>query len=106
MALRTVWVRYKTRDDKAGENEVLIHAVFDELRRSAPAGLQYGAYKLADGSSFVHVARIETADGSNPLLALESFKRFQEGLRERCVETPVATDLYPVDGYGLPDFPS
>jgi hypothetical protein len=103
VTMKTVLVRYKTRDDKAGENEALIHTVFDELRDRAPTGLRYGAYKLADGSSFVHLAMIETADASNPLAALESFKRFQQGLRERCVETPVATEIYLVDGYGLPD---
>jgi len=99
--MKTVFVRYKTHDDKAGENEALIHAVFDELRSSAPAGLRYRAFKLADGSSFVHLAMIDTADGNNPLSALASFKRFQQGLRERCVEMPVATDLLPVDGYGF-----
>lgn len=99
--MKTVLVRYRTRDDKVGENEELIHAVFDELRGSAPVGLRYGTFKLADGSSFIHLAMIDTADGGNPLLALDSFKRFQQGLRERCVEAPAATDLFAVDGYGF-----
>jgi hypothetical protein len=97
--MNTVLVRYKTHADKAADNEALIHAVFDELRGSAPAGLRYSAFKLADGSTFVHLATIDTADGSNPLVTLDSFKRFQAGLRERCVEPPVATDLALVDGY-------
>jgi hypothetical protein len=100
--MKTVLVRYKTRDDKAGENEDLIHAVFDELRGSVPVGFRYGTFKLADGSTFVHLAMIDTADGSNPLVTLDSFKRFQHGLPERCVEPPVATDLFQVDEYGLP----
>jgi hypothetical protein len=98
--MKIVLVRYKTGEDKAGENEELIHAVFDELRDSAPAGFDYGTFRLADGSSFVHLAMIDTPDGSNPLLTLDSFKRFQDGLGERCVETPVATELFAVDGYG------
>jgi hypothetical protein len=97
--MRTVLVRYTTHDHKSGENEELIHAVFDELRASAPAGLRYNTFKLADGSTFLHLATIDTADGSNPLVTLESFKRFQQGLPERCLEAPVATDLVAVDGY-------
>ena len=97
--MKTVLVRYTTRDDKAAENEALIHGVFDELRGKAPQGLRYTTFKLADGSSFVHLATLDTADGSNPLLTLDSFKRFQQGLRERCVEPPVAVDLFPVDAY-------
>ncbi|HMD02550.1 MAG TPA: hypothetical protein VKG44_06235 [Candidatus Baltobacteraceae bacterium] len=97
--MKTVLVRYKTHAEKAGENETLIHAVFDELRASAPAGLRYGAFKLADGTSFVHFATIDTADGSNPLVELPSFKRFQENLSERCAEEPALTELSAVDGY-------
>jgi hypothetical protein len=97
--MKTVLVRYTTHQDKAGENETLIHAVFDELRGSAPPGLRYTTFKLADGATFVHLATIDTADGSNPLVTLDSFKRFQQGLPERCAEAPVATDLVVVDGY-------
>jgi hypothetical protein len=100
--MKTILVRYKIRDTAVAENEELIHAVFDELRASAPQGLRYSTFKLADGSTFVHLAMIDTADGSNPLVALDSFKRFQQGLPERCVEPPVASDLVAVDGYGMP----
>ena len=100
--MRTVLVRYKVHDDRSGENEELIHAVFDELRGSAPAGLRYNTFKLGDGSTFIHLAVVDTADGSNPLVALDSFKRFQQGLGERCVEPPVATEMVAVDGYAAP----
>ena len=99
--MKTVLVRYKTRDDKASENEALVRAMFEELRASRLAGIRYASYKLADGMSFIHVATIETADGSNPLASLASFKQFQQGLRDRCVEPPVALDLAPVDDYGF-----
>lgn len=98
--MKTVLVRYQTHADKATENEALIHAVFDELRASAPTGLRYTTFTLADGVSFVHLATIDTADGSNPLVSLDSFKRFQLGLPERCAEPPVATDLVLVDRFG------
>jgi hypothetical protein len=97
--MKTVLVRYTTRDDKADENEELIRAVFDQLRSNAPAGLRYDAYKLADRSGFVHLATIDTADGSNPLVTLDAFARFTTELGERCTEGPVALDLIRVDGY-------
>jgi hypothetical protein len=97
--MKTVLVRYTARDDKTAENEALIRAVFDELRSSAPAGLHYNAFRVADTSSFVHLATIDTADGSNPLVKLEAFKHFTRALGERCTEVPVAIDLVCVDGY-------
>lgn len=99
--MKTVLVRYKTRDDKASENEALVRAMFEELRASRLAGIRYASFKLADGKSFIHFAAVETADGSNPLASLASFKQFQQGLRDRCVEPPVALDLAPVDDYGF-----
>jgi len=98
--MKIVLVQYKTRDDAAAENEALVHAVFDELRAGAPAGLDYGTFRHADGSSFVHLAVIDTPDGSNPLVSLGSFKHFQEDLGERCVDGPSPEDLVAVDGYG------
>jgi len=35
----------------------------------------------------------------NPLTGLSAFKAFQAGLKERCVEPPVFTELSPVDSY-------
>jgi hypothetical protein len=93
-------VRYTTRDDKIAENEALIQAVFDELRSLAPAGIRYEAFRLADGAGFVHIATIDTEDGSNPLPALDSFKRFSEGIEERCAVAPAASALIAVDRYG------
>ena len=75
--------------------------MFEELRASRLAGMRHASFKLADGMSFIHFAAIETADGSNPLASLASFKQFQQGLRDRCVEPPVALDLAPVDDYGF-----
>jgi hypothetical protein len=97
--VKTVLVRYRVRAEMAAVNESLIRGVFDQLRAVAPAGLSYQAYKLGDGCSFVHWAHIDTSDGSNPLLALDAFQRFQHALRDRCSELPVATDLFPVDSY-------
>ena len=97
--MRTVMVRYKTREGQAAANEALIHAVFDELRSREPAGLRYASYRLADGATFVHIAMLE-ASGENPLTSLPAFKAFQSGIKERCSEEPVVTELASVDSYG------
>ena len=65
--MRTIMVRYKTRPDKAEENEQLVKKVFEELNADAPEGVRYATFRLADGVSFVHVASIDRADGRNPI---------------------------------------
>ncbi len=91
-------VRYKTCEAQAETNEVLVRAVFDELRLRSPAGLRYASYRLADGVTFVHIASLAVSD-ENPLIALPSFKAFQAQIKERCVELPVVTELPTVDSY-------
>ena len=97
--MRTVLVRYKVREGRAEENAALIHAVFDELRELAPAGLRYNTFRAADGLTFFHLATVDTPDGKNPLDSLESFKRFQQGIPDRCEELPALVELSAVDGY-------
>lgn len=100
--MKTMMVRYKTSQTHADTNEILVRAVFDELRARAPGGFRYASYRLADGVTFVHIATIETAD-QNPLVVLSSFKAFQEQLqlKDHCVEPPVVTELSAVDSYGV-----
>ena len=62
--MRQVMVRYKVKPDRVAENEALVRAVYDELRRTQPAGLRYATFRQYDGVSFVHVA--QTEDGGRP----------------------------------------
>jgi quinol monooxygenase YgiN len=96
---RAVMVRYKVKPDRASENEELVRAVYEELRRTAPADFRYGTFRLADGVSFVHVASFE--DGTSPLTGLAAFQRFQERIRDRCDEPPAVTELHEVGSYRL-----
>jgi hypothetical protein len=98
--MKTIMVRYRTSDAQAEANAVLVRAVFNELRASAPQGIRYASYRLADGATFVHIATLDSPD-ANPLTALPSFKAFQKELKERCVELPVITELTAVDSYGV-----
>ncbi len=98
--MRQVIVRYKLKADRVEENTRLARDVFDELARTAPAGIAYGAFKLADGLNWVHIAFI--AGDTNPLLALEAFKTYGARIADRCEESPVVADLTCVGTYGLP----
>jgi hypothetical protein len=97
--MKRVMVRYKVKADKAAENEEFIKKVFEELLQSNPDGLRYGSFKLEDGVSFVHIASIETENGENPLSQSSAFKSFQENIKDRCDEPPVAVDLHTIGSY-------
>jgi hypothetical protein len=97
--MKQVMVRYRARPERVAENEELIREVYRELADADPEGLRYVTFRLEDGVSFMHVA--ETDDQRNPLPELAAFKRFQAGIRERCVEPPVVTELSEIGAYRL-----
>ena len=97
--MKTLMIRYKTKQDQAAANEALVHAVFDELRTRKPVGLRYGTYRLADGVTFVHIATMTTPAVGDDLTGQASFKAFQKDLPARCAEPPVITELLPVESY-------
>ena len=99
--MKRMMVRYKVKADRAAENERLIAAVFDELKRQQPAGLRYASFKLGDGVSFVHIVSHEAADGANPLTQLAAFKAFTASVRDRCEEPPVVVELHEIGAYRL-----
>ena len=99
--MKRVIVRYRVKEDEAETNANYIRSVFEELERTAPAGLRYASFTLEDGVSFVHVAEIDTPDGSNPLSATDAFKAFAAGLKERCEEMPVATEMSEIGSFNF-----
>jgi len=96
---RQVMVRYKTKPDRAAENEDFIKKVFAALDANRPPGIRYSSYKLADGVSFVHVASYEMEDGHNPLTSIPEFKAFSAGVKDRCEEQPVTVEMTVVGSY-------
>lgn len=95
--MKQVMVRYKVKPERAQENEELVRAVYDELQRTAPAGLRYATFQLEDGVSFVHIA--QTEDGQNPLTEVAAFREFQKEVGERCEEAPVVAELREIGSY-------
>jgi hypothetical protein len=91
-------IRYRTRPEHAAENRRLVEDVFAELATRRPGGVRYQTYVLDDGCSFVHVVDLDD-DAPNPLLQLEAFARFQDGIGDRCEEQPVAATATAVGGY-------
>jgi hypothetical protein len=96
---RKVVVQYKVKADRVEEHEALIRDVFSELARSAPEGIRYGAFKRADGLSFVHIAFVSAE--KNPLDSLPAFQRFAERIKERCEVPPEVADLTEVVSFGF-----
>jgi len=99
--MKRTMVRYKIKADCVAENERYIASVFEQLEREKPPGLHYASFKLEDGVSFMHIASLETADGSNPLAALSAFKAFTADIRDRCEEPPVGVDLQEIGSYAM-----
>jgi hypothetical protein len=98
--MSTTIVRSTTRPEHADENQALVERVFADLAAGHPAGLAYASFRLADGVSFVHVATVDTEDGSNPLTATPAFAEFLRGIAERCQNPPVASEAVLVGSYG------
>ena len=94
----TIMVRYKVKPGRTQENQELIERVFADLKRTNPAGLGYASFKLDDGVSFMHIARL-TDTKDNPLTKLAAFQAFLEKHDERCEEAAVATPVTEVGSY-------
>jgi hypothetical protein len=90
-------IRYTTKSECADQNEQLVRAVFDELSQEGGAAVRYAVFRLEDGVSFVHVAVFDGPE--SPLSSSAAFAEFQSGIKERCVEVPVAADATLIGSY-------
>ena len=93
-------VRYKLLPDRAAENEELVRAVYDQLNRERPEGLQYATFKFPDGVSFMHLV-FESDQPGHILNEVAAFKAFAAEVASRCEEPPVATELTVVGSYNM-----
>ena len=92
-------IRYKTKPELADKNAELIAGVFEELKAANPKGVRYLSLRL-DDDTFVHFVETET-DSANTLPGLAAFKVFQSGIRERCIEPPLARGVTIVGNYRM-----
>jgi hypothetical protein len=96
--MKRTLIRYKTKPETTEQNQRLIEDVFAELQSKSPEGVRYVALRLGDGS-FLHL--VETGEGENPLLGMNAFRRFQSGVRERCIEPPQLSEATVVGNYRM-----
>jgi len=99
--MKRIIVRYKVKPESAADNVAHVERVFAELASKKPDGIHYATFKLEDGVSFIHIATIDTADGSNPLFAVDAFKQFSATIKDRCVEPAVSSPAEVVGEYRL-----
>jgi hypothetical protein len=86
----TVVVRYRTKPERADENQQLVEKVFAELDELGATGFAYASFRLEDGVSFVHVVVEEPGESSVSLADVPAFRAFQAGIADRCDEQPIA----------------
>ena len=97
--MRRTVIRYKTKTDMAEKNAELVANVFAALTAAQPEGLRYLSLRLED-DTFIHF--VETAaEGASPLQSLPAFAAFQNGIRERCAEPPLARGATVIGNYRM-----
>jgi hypothetical protein len=101
IAMPNVVVRYRTKPDRADENQELVEKVFAELNAIGPTGFSYMSFRLDDGVSFVHVVVEHDEDGTTSLADVPAFQAFTAAIAERCDEQPIATRATVVGMHGL-----
>ncbi|RWN12153.1 MAG: hypothetical protein EOR94_25660 [Mesorhizobium sp.] len=95
-------IRYKTKPERADENERLVKAVFQELREKSPDGVRYMTWRSDDGT-FVHLVETETEAHVDIITGLAAFEAFQNGIRDRLIERPQREEMTVVGHYRMLD---
>ena len=97
--MKRTLIRYKTKPELADKNAELISSVFAELKAAKPEGVRYLSLRLED-DTFVHFVETES-DSATALPGLAAFKAFQSGIRDRCIEPPLAGGVTIVGNYRM-----
>ena len=97
-----VMVTYTVKPDRVEENEGLVRAVYDGLRKIGDPGIHYATFKLDDGKTFVHVALLDSEEKQAVLSGSPAFKAFQAELKDRCEVPPKPQKLTEIGSYQLP----
>jgi len=96
-----VVVRYRTKPERADENQALIEKVFAELNAMGDTGFSYMSLRLEDGVSFVHVVLEHEGGGKVSLADLPAFQAFTADIADRCDEPSVAMAATVVGTHGV-----
>lgn len=93
-------IRYETKPDRADENQLLVEAVFEQLKAERPEGLHYATFRMEDGVSFVHIVGYDD-DDADPLRPLTAFKAFQQDAADRMIAPVQRGSATVVGSYGF-----
>ncbi len=91
-------IRYKVKPEAVSQNRALVEAVFKELRLKAPDDVRYLVLAMSDGT-FAHF--VESEGDESPLPKLDAHQAFQAGVKDRCIEGPVAAEVSIVGDYRM-----
>ncbi len=91
--MRIVKVTYTARPEFVAKNSENINAVMSELRALGNAGIRYSTYLGDDGKTFMHFAHFADELLPQVLFGLESFKTFQQQLKESNPEAPIKQEV-------------
>jgi hypothetical protein len=94
-------ITYKLKPECRAEHERLAQAVFAALARAQPPGLHYAAFISVEGLRYFHLVSHDEPDGGNALTALPAFQAFAAGVKDRCAEPPVRTEVVEIGSYGV-----
>jgi hypothetical protein len=87
--MNAVRVQYTVRPDFAEQNATNIRAVMEELAASGETGIQYTAFRIEDGNTFVHIVVMEDESKGSVIPSLPAFQIFRAALKGAAVSPPV-----------------
>ena len=90
--MKAVKVQYTVKEDYVETNKKNIKQVMSELKELNNAGIKYSSYILNDGKTFVHLGIYSDEAAMTVVTSLDSFKKFQMGLKESRPEAPPQSD--------------
>jgi hypothetical protein len=100
MLMKTTVVRYQAKPERADENQLLVEAVFADLRERQPEGFNYQVVRLDDGVTFIHVGMEHDDDSPGTLPSVPAFQAFVADHPSRVAAPPVAMSATRIGEYG------
>ena len=94
-------IEYTVRSEYAATNAENIRNVMSDLRKLDPSGLQYSSFMKEDKKSFVHFVMARDEEAEKVLTGLESFKKFQAGLKASNPEVSPKAERLELVGYSF-----
>jgi hypothetical protein len=88
VVMKAVKVQYTVKAEYSKTNQVNIQKVMADLKKLNNPGIRYSAFMLEDGKSFVHFAMYPDQETASIVGNLDSFKSFQQQLKESQPEVP------------------